>query len=174
MEDNLHRLPLALHVEVKNPMKLVAFLTALRATVDGAAPGMTHWENRTWHEQGYVRIGSEDLGISVEELALFYAPMGDGLVLSLREDVVQRAIDRKLARKSGQADAKSAPPWLGSSVGFRIDRAGFETLTSVFAGARDNPLQTAAWSALPILDEWKHASRRKIRSRSTSACRACA
>src|SRR6185436_5706957 len=55
-ERNFHRMPIALHVEVKDPLKLAAFLTGIRAMADGAAPGMVRWETKTWHEQAYVLL----------------------------------------------------------------------------------------------------------------------
>ena len=40
----LEHIPLALRAEVKHPLVLAAFLTALRAFVEQMAPGMTQWE----------------------------------------------------------------------------------------------------------------------------------
>jgi hypothetical protein len=158
LEDNFYRMPIALHVEVKDPLKLAAFLTALRAVVDGSAPNMTRWENKTWHEQGYVRIGvdpNSEVDKSFSQAALYYAPMGDSLVLSLREDVVQRAIDRRIARKAGKPEAAHEKPWLGSSLGMRAEKDALDVLGGIWMGEFGDSLRTSAWSALPILNEWK-------------------
>src|SRR6185436_206012 len=118
-------MPLALHVEVADPLKLAAFLMAVRTLADGTVPGMTRWETKTWKEQSYVAIHAQKdsgLGEELESTALYYAAMPDAFVLSLREDVVQRAIERRLARKAGQGDAARDRPWLGSSLGLRAER----------------------------------------------------
>jgi hypothetical protein len=155
--DNAYRLPLALHVEVKDPLKLAVFLTALRALADGSAPGLTKWETKTWHEQGYVKIAPAETGDDrMDKLAVYYAALPDAFVLSLREDLVQRAIDRRLARRSAAKDAVQGTPWLGSSVGLRVERDAVDVLTRLSADEIRNQLQTAAWSAIPILNEWKH------------------
>jgi len=144
-------------LEVKDPLKLAAFLTAVRAMVDGSAPNMTRWENKTWAGQGYVRIGIEpnnDIGGSIEQAALYYAPMGDSLVVSLREDVVQRAIDRRIARKVGKPEAARAKAWLGSSLGLRAEKEALDVIGGLWGTPLGDGLQRAAWSALPILNEW--------------------
>jgi hypothetical protein len=156
--DSFYRMPIALHVEVKDPLKLAAFLTAVRAMVDGAAPNMTRWESKTWHEQGYVRIGvdpNSELDKSMSQAAIYYAPMGDSLVVSLREDVVQRAIDRRLARKAGKPEAAREKPWLGSSLGLRAEKDALDVLGGLWGGGIGNSLRASAWTALPILNEWK-------------------
>src|SRR5205814_3446501 len=57
MEKNYAQLPLALHCEVKNPLGLAAFLTALRAFTEQTAPKMTVWQNNDYHGQAYVKVG---------------------------------------------------------------------------------------------------------------------
>ena len=154
-EENFYRLPVVLHVDVKDPLKLAAFLTGLRAMADGSAPGMVRWETKTWHEQPYIRIAAtEETGIP-EKASLSYAAMPDAFVLSLREDLVQRAIDRRAERKQGKVDPARDRPWLGSSLGLRIERDAVDVITRTWAGSRGEELRRAAWAALPILNEWK-------------------
>jgi len=162
LQGNFYRLPVALHVEVEDPLKLAAFLTALRALANGAAPGMARWETKTWQGQSYVKIAAgEASGLDgpAAQAAIYYAAMPDAFVLSMREDLVHHSIDRRLARKAGKADP--ARPWLGSSLALRVDREalgifeGLGILGGLGANARSSQLQRAAWSALPILNEWK-------------------
>ncbi len=155
--DNAYRLPLALHVEVKDPLKLAGFLTALRALADGSAPGLTKWETKTWHEQGYVKIAPAETGDDqMDKMAVYYAALPDAFVLSLREDLVQRAIDRRAARKNAAKDAAQGAQWLGSSVGLRVERDAVGVVTRLAADEIRDELREAAWSAIPILNEWKH------------------
>jgi hypothetical protein len=154
MEGNVYRLPLALHVDVKDPLKLAAFLTGLRAMADGAAPGMVRWETKTWHEQAYVRIAPAE-GVDLPNAAITYAAMPDAFVLSLREEVVQRAIDRRLERKQGKSDAGGGKAWLGSSLALRIERDAIALLADTWTGSAGDELRRTAWAALPILNEWK-------------------
>ena len=155
MEQSFYKLPLALHVEVQDPLKLAAFLTSLRAMADGAAPGMVRWETKTWHEQPYVQIVPTEATGAPGGMSVSYAALPDAFVLSLREDLVQRAIDRRADRKQGKADPARDRPWLGSSAGCRIERDAVELLTRSWSGAAGDELQRAAWAALPILNEWR-------------------
>jgi hypothetical protein len=155
LEENFYRLPLALHVDVKDPLKLAAFLTALRAMADGSAPGMVRWETKTWHDQPYVRISSNEGSGIPEKASLSYAAMPDAFVLSLREDLVQRAIDRRAERKQGKVDPARDRPWLGSSLGLRMERDAVDVIGRTWSGSESDELRRVAWSALPILNEWK-------------------
>ncbi len=154
-EENFYRLPLVLHVDVKDPLKLAAFLTALRAMADGSAPGMVRWETKTWHDQPYVRIAPTGGSGIPEKASLSYAAMPDAFVLSLREDLVQRAIDRRADRKQGKVDPARDRPWLGTSLGLRMERDAVDVITRTWSGSASDELRGAAWSALPILNEWK-------------------
>ncbi len=116
---------------------------------------MVRWETKTWHEQPYVRIAAnEGTGIP-EKASISYAAMPDAFVLSLREDLVQRAIDRRAERKQGKVDPAGGRPWLGSSLGLRMEREAVDVITRSWAGSAGDELRRAAWAALPILNEWK-------------------
>ncbi len=156
-QKNLYRLPMALEVDVKDSLKLVAFLTAARAFVDTVAPDMSTWSTEKWHEQSYVKISpqAESLSEELSQIAIYYAAMPDSFVVSLREDVVQRAIDRRIARKAGKADPLRDRPWLGSSLGLRVERDVFDIAGGFESTELDDELASTAWSAIPILDEWK-------------------
>lgn len=154
---DFYALPVVLQVDVKDPLKLAGFLTALRALADQSAPNLTTWETRTWQETGYVRIApSESLGLSEagHDAALYYVALPDALVVSLREDLVKKAIDRRKSRKAGEAIPGSDRKWLGRSAGLRLDREALDVITEL-RGSRSDPTAIAAWSVLPILNEWK-------------------
>lgn len=178
MGRNVHRLPLALHAEVANGFALAAFLTGVRAGIEGSAPGMLAWETRDHGGEAYVRIGPTeralddfdgmgDDDVGFRELALYYVATGQGLTLSLNEELVKRAIDRQLQRREAgrepgadAADARRAsaagePDWLGTHVGVKLDLdelAPFAELALSWQSA--TPVRRLSWSNLPILDEW--------------------
>lgn len=162
------RLPVAIRLEVAQPLKLALFLTSLRAFIQQSAPGLTKWESLTHREQPYVKIASTRRGASgIEEFdnaALFYATVGDGLIFTPNEEVLKRAIDRQLARdersaeKKPEAPTKSDSPWLGESVAVNFE----QLLPSFFAWIFESDVrqmaqaaQIRSWSNLPILNEWK-------------------
>jgi hypothetical protein len=157
IQDNVHRLPLAMHVEVKDPLKLAAFLTALRLYSQEAAPNLTVWENRTYQDVTYVRLAAAD-NVDLEggfgEIALYYAALPDALILTLREDLLQRAIDRRAARKNPKTH-DSAQPWLGDNVALSAQVGVVDLLEAVGGQAWSHRMETAAWANLPILNEWK-------------------
>jgi hypothetical protein len=177
IEGNIHRLPLALEAEVANPLKLTAFLAALRGYIDQAAPGMLTWETRKHGERDYVRVSLtkkaiEEFGQEEEaftKAALYYAPTPRVLILTLNEDVLKRALDRlAAARKSKQggdagttatstpaAGAPAAMAWLGESLALHIKEPARDMILSLVRESYENRLQIIAWNAIPILNEWR-------------------
>jgi hypothetical protein len=150
-------LPLVVQFDVKDPLKLAAFLTALRAFVDESGPNLVKWETRTWHDITYVCISpNESLGLNEpgRDPHLFYATLPDMLVLSLREDLIQKSIDRRQARKEGKPVEGGDLLWLGKSASLRVDGGAFSTVFGLFDGQSDRNAE-AAWSTIPILNEWK-------------------
>ena len=117
-------------------------------------------------------------GTGVAELdnaALYYSTIRDGLLLTPNEGVMQRAIDRQLARDAKAADAKpaeavtaaakpgnlhqaddAAAGWLGESLAVKFDHV-LPSFFLWFAEVADprQAAQTNSWSNLPILNEWK-------------------
>ncbi len=175
------RVPVGLHAEVSSSLKLTAFLATLRAFIEQTAPGMTVWESLDYAGQPYVRVKPTEQArheLSGDaNLALYYAPSPDGLIVTFNEAVLKRAIDRRVARTandkksstSTSEDAakkavKSAPPlpWLGGNLCFQVDRKMFDLLGSpAFRflegpdSLSDSAMQLRSWSNLPILNEWK-------------------
>jgi len=157
------QLPVALEAAVDSPMQLTAFLVAARGVIDQTAPGMTQWETLSYREQPYVKItvsprarleqGKSDM------LTIYYAPAGDVLIVSLREDVLKRAIDRQMARRTAKVEGKQPPaasrPWLGSNAALRVDQLAIRMALGANEQSLQGAMQARAWGNLPILNEWK-------------------
>jgi tetratricopeptide (TPR) repeat protein len=156
-------IPVALHADVSNGLKLAAFLTALRAFIEKAAPNRVTWEARTHREQAYVCVKANEsaLGGAADiDLALFYAPSPDGLTVTLNEELLKRAIDRRLDKDKRTAAEKASLPYLGKNLCLQADHKLFDLLHSkIYLISPRNtfyePMYARSWSNLPILNEWK-------------------
>jgi hypothetical protein len=108
LEKNYPRLPIAAFFEVKNPLGLAVFLSAVRAYAQQTAPGTMVWENLDYNDRAYVKVsanqGPQEEG-AVTNLFIYYAVTPNSLVVTLSEAVLKRALDR---HKAQVADAKSA------------------------------------------------------------------
>jgi len=156
LQEQYYRLPVALCAEVKNPLGLAAFLAALHGTVDQSAPGLTVWENLTYKEKPYVRIApsgnvKSEQG-AMEKLAIYYAATPKVLVVTLREDMLKRALDRM-----AKAEAGAAPPavWLGESMCLRADGKCLPVAEALTADQYCRTMQLRSWGNLPALNEWR-------------------
>jgi len=162
MADNTGRLPVAVVIDAANPLKLAMFLTGARAFIEQTAPGMTHWESMKYQDVPYVRITANRNGgvpRDFENLAIHYVTLDNSLMITLSEKVLQRAIDRSLARKKnateGKAVAQNVKPWLGSNVALRVDRKILEIGNALWRSGYELAMQEKCWNNLPILNEWK-------------------
>jgi len=163
MMRNLHRLPVALHVEVCSGLKLTAFLAGVRAFIEQAAPGMTVWEIKRHNDRPYVKVSPSSQARSGEEmlekLAVHYSASGEALILTFSEPLLQRAIDRKKASSQSKEAGKQPPGdtagWIGDSMCFQFDRRFLDTFQPLFAQNYRQMMQARAWGNLPILNEWK-------------------
>jgi hypothetical protein len=158
------RLPIGVRLEVRDPLKLALFLTALRGFIQQASPGLTKWENPTHRGQQYVKIApARPRAVGTDELdnaALYYAIVGDGLLFSPNEGVIQRAIDRQLDRderkNAGERADGLTPGWLGESLALKLEHVLPQFfLWYVELAEPQVAAQTNSWSNLPILNEWK-------------------
>lgn len=178
---NFQRIPIALHVDVKDSLKLAAFLTLARGYIDTAAPGLTHWEVKQHRDTPYVHIGSQ-----MGNLGLSYCAGQEDFTLSPHEGLIQRAIDRQLARQeakkaatNGEAAKEAAKteserakrdstvassattiagvdkPWLGEHWCLRVDGSAIALVDGIFARDQQQLMQRLAWASLPILNEWR-------------------
>ncbi len=162
MREQLGRLAIALHFEVKSPLRLAGFLTALRAFVNQTAPGMTFWENIEHQEATFVKItANEEFGLDeFNDPALYYVALPGSLTLSFDEQTIRRAIDRHYARKNADEDQPSpdAPEeleLLGKSATLEISREGIPVLQDIYNESWNEEMRRRAFTAIPILNEWK-------------------
>src|SRR5262245_56655192 len=107
-------LPIALRAEVNNSLKLAMFLAGARAYMDQSAPGLTRWEPQKYKDLTYVKIAATEEGRQQHgntlDVALYYLASPDGLIITLNEATLKRAIDRQLARRAATQPGAPALP----------------------------------------------------------------
>ncbi len=159
---NIGRIPVAVVAEVESSLKLTAFLTAVRAFIEQTVPGMTHWESLTYGDEPYVKITpsakarrEED---ELERLAVYYSASGESLIVTLSEDLLKRALDRRIARRAAKQEGtavEAEPAWLGESLCLKADAKAVHVISMLSAEDYQLAMQKRAWANLPILNEWK-------------------
>ncbi len=160
MEKNWGRIPAALNVEVRNPFKLTAFLAGFRAWLEQTAPGMTVWSNHSHKKQGYVKIApgknlQEDLmKDGSAPIALYYVPSSKVLTVSLSEEMIKRAIDRSLLRRTDDT-ALPAATWSGQSSAFFAKNPLVDLVDGILQRETLRRFQEKSWSNLHALNEWR-------------------
>ncbi|HEX5012462.1 MAG TPA: hypothetical protein VFY71_18895 [Planctomycetota bacterium] len=159
LEAGLARLPVALHAEVGNPLLLTGALVALRGLADQSAPGMLRWENATFEGEPYVVVrptqdAMADSGMPAD-LAVRYAPSAEGLVLTLDQSLLERALKRRIGRRAARS-AQPPPAWLGDQLCVRVDGKLLGILDDIASKDRDEGLRALSFANLPILNEWHH------------------
>ena len=174
MEKNVGRLPAAIRVEVSSSLKLAMFLSGLRGYVEQTSPGLVRWETLKYKDQPYVKVSPVEKNgrrmVPLENIAVYYVTAPDSLTVTLSEKVLQRVIDRQLAREKAQTETKpdetaqSKPaagaagdlrPWLGSNVGLQVDSKVLEVINHLARDEYQQTMQLRAWGNIPILNEWK-------------------
>lgn len=145
-ESSFHEMPVLVRVDVESRLKLALFMTALKGAVESASPGLVDWETRKHGEQKYVVMkGDQDeIGIHV---SLYYATLPTGLLVSLNEEMLKRAIDReagieKNVRGKEQVMVQSTPQFLTSLTAMGSERSLEERRRGL------------SYAALPVLNEW--------------------
>jgi len=145
-------LPIALNAEVKDPMRLAAFLTAMRSFIELSAPGVVEWQTLKHEEQTYVKgLLSEQFQNGDQRVSLYYAVLPGRFTITLDERLIHRVIDRAKA----QADARELPEWNGRSLAVRLDGRALRILEGLIGPWHEQNLRAACWRNLPILNEWK-------------------
>jgi hypothetical protein len=166
MENQFHRLPIALQVDVANGFKLTGFLVALRGIIEQTAPDMTVWENFKHNDRTYVKISPSasiraDMGDSeaFQELAVYYAATPSRFILTLNEPLLKRALDRLASAKQtpaeSQTDNLEPGPWLGQSVAAHVKESALGMLQTMYSENLVATCRRRSWSNLPILNEWR-------------------
>ena len=169
-QQNLGRLPIGIHAQVQQPLKLAALLTAMRAFVDQSAPGLTQWQTVDHNGQPYVRITANvgaAIGSNIPPIALCYVATPDSFTLTLSEDLLRRAIDRQRVRGGATTQtAATAPttqprskpstqPWLGQNLAAHVDGRFVDLLAGASDADAQRFLRSLAWGNIPILNEWR-------------------
>ncbi len=97
-------------------------------------------------------------------------PSADSLTVSLNENVIKHAIDRRITRAGGATGngngaahaAEPALPWLGSNFCLQVDHRMLDMLLQsrfeMLGGSEslsEAAMQLRSWGNIPILNEWK-------------------
>lgn len=147
IDREIHRLPVAVEIGVKDVVRAGLFITSLRALADESVPGLLHFETKKHGEKSYVKIrGAEEL-TGEANLNLYYAIDSKRLIISLNEDVVKRSLDDSVATTQQKAGNE-----LGDGVTAHFDRRAFEFMAR---GMNSDETQRRLLRVLPILEEWK-------------------
>jgi hypothetical protein len=166
----LAQVPVGIQVEVTSGLELTKFLVALRVVVESSAPGMLKWELCEHRGEPYAKVSAGEIakdrhqGEAIpfarefESAALYYAASGDALIISPNENVLRRALDRRIARRSGPDEPIPPEPRqrLGDNVAVHVDAKLLRLLADLAGEDRyQRFMQTRSWSNLAILNEWK-------------------
>jgi len=166
LSQNIGRVPVAVRIDITNPLKLAAFLATARTFVEQTGPGLTRWESLKYKDQGYVRIsavkGKNAVPPDMENLAIYYTSVGGALTVTFSERVLERAIDRALAENLANGADKTAAtpagpphPWLGSNVALRVDSRILGVVNALGRQQYQQLMQVLCWNNLPVLNQWK-------------------
>ncbi len=162
MGQTFHRLPVALHCEVKSALRLTAFLTTLRAFIEQTVPGMTIWEALSYKDQPYVKITPampEQVAGELSNLAVYYVATPRSFVITLSEDLLMRALDRQASRQQAKLEDKEIPdtckPWLGANLCLQVNQKFLDVIQTIAAERYQTAMQRRSWGNIPILGEWR-------------------
>lgn len=161
LSERLGDLPVGLQFEVGSGLKLAAFVTAVRALVEGSAPDQLSWETREHGGIHYVAAVAQEIRRGeLQQIAVYYSTGPQFFTLSLSEEVIQRTIDRRLARAAardaGEPDpASSEAPWVGRHMGLRLHVPSILSIAGGVPEGAMSKLVDASHANLPILNEWR-------------------
>lgn len=156
---NVHRLPLAIHFDVEDENIAGPALLNLDSFLKRWLAPEPKTEILEHQGHSYSRISCSGKPTGLLQLPhVYYTLFHDGLVVSLNERVIQRALERQAVRKAAQVargDSRQGQAWLASSVGLQADPRLFGMFGGLFGGDYQAQMQVRAWENLPILNEWK-------------------
>ena len=87
-------------------------------------------------------------------IALYYVPSSKVLTVSLSEDMIKRAIDRSLLRRTDKT-ALSAATWSGQSSAFFAKNPLIDLADGILQRESLRRFQEKSWSNLHALNEWR-------------------
>ena len=152
---NLGRAPVALHLELKDAERMSTFLKVAKDGAEQMYPGLVKWETLEHKGQAYVRITASEQAIAeqprLKGAALCFANTGKALVLTPREDLLRRAIER-VKTPAGKGGATQ---WLGNSSGLRLQPRAWDVVRQGLTQPYQQLMRRRAWDNLPALNEWK-------------------
>ncbi|MBS3764473.1 MAG: hypothetical protein KGZ25_14340, partial [Planctomycetes bacterium] len=164
-EKNFDRLPIVLRAGVSSSMKLTTFLASIKGFIQQSAPGMTIWETRKHKGRSYVRVGpsqqakNEMPEDAPDDFAVYYAPSGSALILTLNETLLKETLDRQDKRKEQTKETENEPgtesPWLGRNLCLKVDSQMLSLAESLEMNSYRKIMQNRSWGNLIILNEWK-------------------
>ncbi|MCL5999210.1 MAG: hypothetical protein M1546_24570 [Chloroflexi bacterium] len=152
-------LPVAVRLAVIDRTKARAFLDGARKQWKKSQGDKLGFDELTYRGQEYSRVVIRNEKPSITKLYAYLTD--DSFLLTLSESLLQRAIDRQLARVDlvKQGNHYLTPVdndnWLGAHLCLRVDRELLEVANSLSRGEYQRAMQRKAWDNLPILNEWK-------------------
>jgi hypothetical protein len=149
------KLPVYAAAHVKNPVALVATLTAIKAALNEVGPGMVVWgEHARYRDYPIVRVGVDpktpgEFGSYAEAIALYYVQADDVLAMALDPKVLEAVIDRVVDAGGPKRGVDGGPQFV-MEARVAKGRAGWTAALWALQG-QANRSQTAARSAAEIL-----------------------
>jgi hypothetical protein len=123
---------------------------------------MTSWESLKYEDEPYVKITpsarAKRQADELENLAIYYSASAESLIVTLSENMLKRALDRRIARRAASQEGnavKAEPAWLGESLCLKADTKAVAVISAFAADDYQLAMQKRAWANLPILNEWK-------------------
>lgn len=153
LEEMLAGFPVGMRISVDSQFGAAGFLTAVRALVEEAIPGMMNYGTHGHGGRQYVSVSlAQDMGFD-EAPSLYYALLPQGLILSFSDKVIERAIDR-----AGLAAREDLPTVDWSDRGVALHVRGEATKLADIEWldlAVKDQLRSRSWGNLAILNEWR-------------------
>lgn len=161
LNDLVDELPIALHVPSKDSLRLAAFLVGVRSLLSSSAPNMISW--KTTKYKGYEYISGSPRDGSAAGV-LRYVSLPDGLTVSGNAGVIERTIDRFIAKNDNPKRPAAAEPAkeegsfvepnerLDPQLAMQVTGKGIELMTQTNYDTGLQRLHRITWSNLPILN----------------------
>jgi len=150
--ERFHRLPVAVHFAVADPGGLEEFLAEMRELT---SPPI-HWKEKRHRGHRYECLTLDldfDWGDALSRYVLHHVALEDSWVLSLREELIHRAIDRHLDLEGRPAESPRPRP--GRSAALHVEGRALEVVRGLAGPHYRDRMRLRSWKNLPILEEWK-------------------